>query len=47
MARILIVEDEQHLADGLRFNLEAEGHEIDLAADGELALERVRGERRM
>ena len=23
--RILIVEDEQHLADGLRFNLEAEG----------------------
>jgi len=47
MARILIVEDEQHLADGLRFNLEAEGHEIDLAADGELALQRVLGERRI
>ena len=27
MSRILIVEDEQHIADGLRFNLEAEGHE--------------------
>lgn len=36
--KILIVEDEQHLADGLRFNLEAEGFEIDLAADGKIAL---------
>jgi DNA-binding response OmpR family regulator len=27
MSRILIVEDEQHIADGLRFNLEAEGHD--------------------
>jgi DNA-binding response OmpR family regulator len=27
MARILIVEDEAHIADGLQFNLEAEGHE--------------------
>ena len=26
MSRVLIVEDEQHLADGLRFNLQAEGH---------------------
>jgi len=25
--KILIVEDEEHLADGLRFNLEAEGYE--------------------
>jgi len=25
MSRVLVVEDEQHLADGLRFNLEAEG----------------------
>ena len=32
MSRILIVEDEQHLADGLRFNLEADGHEVDVAA---------------
>ena len=32
MSRILIVEDEQHLADGLRFNLEAEAHDVDVAA---------------
>lgn len=37
--KILIVEDEQHLADGLRFNLEAEGYEADIAADGEAALQ--------
>lgn len=37
--KILIVEDEQHIADGLRFNLEAEGFEIELAADGKIALE--------
>ncbi len=34
MSRILIVEDESHLADGLRFNLEAEGYEIEIARDG-------------
>ncbi len=28
MNRILVVEDEQHLADGLRFNLEAEGYQV-------------------
>jgi len=38
MSRILVVEDEQHIADGLRFNLEAEGHEVRIASDGELAL---------
>jgi DNA-binding response OmpR family regulator len=37
--QILIVEDEQHLADGLRFNLEAEGFTVELAADGRIALE--------
>ena len=37
--RILIVEDEQHLADGLRFNLEAEGYEAVIAGDGDCALE--------
>jgi DNA-binding response OmpR family regulator len=36
--KILIVEDEKHLADGLRFNLEAEGYEAVNAADGESAL---------
>jgi DNA-binding response OmpR family regulator len=35
---VLIVEDEQHLADGLRFNLEAEGYDAAIAADGEAAL---------
>ncbi len=39
MGEVLIVEDEQHLANGLRFNLEAEGYEVVLAGDGELALE--------
>ena len=43
MARILIVEDEHHLAQGLRFNLEADGHEVVLAADGEAALQRLLG----
>jgi len=37
--KILIVEDEQHIADGLRFNLEAEGFEVEIAGDGKQALE--------
>ncbi|MEB3300062.1 MAG: response regulator transcription factor [Candidatus Sericytochromatia bacterium] len=37
MARILIVEDEDHIAQGLRYNLVAEGHEVLLAGDGETA----------
>jgi DNA-binding response OmpR family regulator len=41
MSRILVVEDEQHLADGLRFNLEAEQHEVDLVDNGEEALQRL------
>jgi DNA-binding response OmpR family regulator len=41
MSRILIVEDEAHLADGLRFNLEAEGHDVDVEGDGEVALTRL------
>ncbi len=39
--KILIVEDEQHLADGLKFNLKAEGYEAESAEDGETALERL------
>ena len=46
MSRILIVEDEPHIADGLRFNLEAEGHEAAVAPDGEVALSIILGERR-
>ncbi len=34
MHRILIVEDESHLAEGLRFNLEAEGYAVEIAEDG-------------
>jgi DNA-binding response OmpR family regulator len=41
MSRVLVVEDEAHLAQGLRFNLQAEGHAVELAADGETALERL------
>jgi DNA-binding response OmpR family regulator len=37
-SRILIVEDEMHLAQGLLFNLQAEGHEAVVAGDGETAL---------
>ena len=36
--RILIVEDEAHLAQGLRFNLEAEGYQVRVEGDGESAL---------
>jgi two-component system, OmpR family, alkaline phosphatase synthesis response regulator PhoP len=43
MSRVLIVEDEAHLATGLRFNLEAEGHSVDVVGDGEAALERLLG----
>ncbi len=39
MSRILVVEDEQHLADGLRFNLEAEGYRAQVVDTGEAALE--------
>ncbi|MEP7270268.1 MAG: response regulator transcription factor [Acidobacteriota bacterium] len=38
MSVILIVEDEQHLAEGLKFNLEAEGYTTDIASDGDSAL---------
>lgn len=37
--RILIVEDEKPIADGLKFNFEQEGYEVELAGDGTTALE--------
>ena len=37
--KILIVEDEKHLADGLQFNLEAENYEVETTGNGENALE--------
>jgi DNA-binding response OmpR family regulator len=44
-SRILIVEDEQHIADGLAFNLSAEGHAATVARDGEQALDLLLGKR--
>jgi DNA-binding response OmpR family regulator len=40
--RILIVEDDESISLGLRMNLEAEGYEVEVVADGESALERIR-----
>lgn len=37
--RILVVEDEEAIARGLRFNFEREGYQVDLAASGPAALE--------
>ena len=45
MSRVLVVEDEAHLAKGLRFNLEAEGHTVEVAPDGERALDLILKER--
>jgi DNA-binding response OmpR family regulator len=42
MSRILVVEDEAHLAEGLRFNLEAEGYDVEVVDTGEAALLRLR-----
>lgn len=43
MNKVLVVEDEKHLADGLRFNLEAEGYQVDVVETGESALELLGG----
>jgi DNA-binding response OmpR family regulator len=42
-SRVLVVEDEKHLAVGLKFNLEAEGYETDVVDSGEAALDRLIG----
>lgn len=42
MNRVLVVEDEQHLAEGLRFNLEAEGYQVRVVETGEAALDLLR-----
>jgi len=41
MSHILVVEDEEHLAFGIKFNLEAEGHAVTVAGDGQAALAAV------
>ena len=44
MSRILVVEDEQHLAEGLRFNLIAEHHDVEVVDTGEAALAQLAGQ---
>ncbi len=44
MSAVLIVEDEKHLADGLRYNLEAEGYTVATVSDGESALALLLGQ---
>jgi len=44
MSRVLVVEDESHLAQGLRFNLEAEGYSVVIEESGEAALARMAAE---
>lgn len=46
MSSVLVVEDEEHLADGLRFNLEAEGYTVETVGDGESALSLVLDQQR-
>ena len=41
MSRLLVVEDEDNLAQGLRFNLEAEGHSVAVVGTGEAALQEL------
>jgi DNA-binding response OmpR family regulator len=45
MSRVLVVEDEAHLAQGLRFNLEAEGYSAEVVGDGESATDRLLGKK--
>lgn len=41
MAKILVVEDEEHMLMGLRDNLEFEGYEVEIAGDGEEGLSKI------
>ncbi len=40
MKRILIIEDEKHIAEGLRLNLTLQGHEVDVAENGVLGIKK-------
>ena len=44
--RILVVDDERAVRESLRRALELEGYDVELADDGEEALERLSGARR-
>lgn len=41
MSKILVVEDEKAIAEGIVFNLERKGYDVDLAEDGSSALKMV------
>jgi len=41
MPRVLLVEDEEHLAAGIRFNLELDGYDVETIGDGLRAVERL------
>ena len=43
MNRVLVVEDESHLATGIKFNLELEGYDVTVVADGAQALDLLTG----
>ncbi|MEK7077101.1 MAG: response regulator [Patescibacteria group bacterium] len=45
MSRILVVEDEEFLLRALKDNISHEGFDVDLARDGEEALEKVRAKK--
>ena len=44
-AKILVVDDEQPIADILKFNLEKEGYQVIVAYDGEEAIELAENEK--
>ena len=46
MIWVLVVEDEKHLADGLRYNLEAEGYSVETVGDAETALSKLKPDSR-
>ena len=43
MAQILVVDDEKNIVKGIKFSLEQDGMKVDMAYDGEEALQMVRG----
>ncbi len=47
MARILVVEDETHIANGLKFNLELDGHDVAVVGDGQVAYDLVATQQRV
>jgi two-component system response regulator RegX3 len=44
LTRVLLVEDEESLADAVRYNLEREGYTVTVASDGRRAIERFRSD---